>query len=304
MTRSRLFVASSLGLVALVAVAAVAALLLRPQTSLGPVPSAALALPGDSPFVMGLDVRRLVASSFYKNQSARQPVDVLQEIAKQTGLDAERDIDTIVFAGSKDGAQRGVAVVVGRFDTAKLQDRIGPSLAVLGDGAFVAGEPTLVRATVDNHSAGKTGLASNAAQVARLERVKPGSAFWIVGDENLLRRLPQTLPSPLGEGGGSLSLPELQQLVVSGEFEPQLAIDVVGDTADASGAKNLAEMLGGLIALVKMQTAQKPELAGLATAFNVSHAQNQVSVAVRMPPDLVEALQKSARGGAATPEVR
>ncbi len=302
MTRSRLFVASSLGLVALVATAAVAALLLRPQAALGPAPPAALALPGDSPFVMGLDVRKLVASSFYKNQSARQPVDVLQEIAKQTGLDPERDVDTIVFAGSKEGAQRGVAVVVGRFDTAKLQSRIGPSLAVLGDGAIVAGEPTLVRATVDNHSTGKTGLASNAAQVARLERVRPGSAFWMVGDESVLRRLPRTVPSPMG--GGSLSLPALEQLVVSGEFEPQLAIDVVGDTADASGAKNLAEMLSGLIALVKMQTAQRPEIAGLATAFNVSHAQNQVSVAVRMPPDLVEALQKSARGDAATPEVR
>jgi len=324
MTRSRLVVTSALGLVVLGAGLAGALLWLDPaRAAVGPVPPAALALPGDAPFLVGLDVKRLVASPLYQRQAgARARLDAFREIQERTGLDPERDVAAIFLAGSRAaGTRRGVAMVLGRFDEGRLAAAIGQrpgvtatrhagvsvyayaeadvtrALAVLDAGAFVLGDEASVRATLDNRDRGRQGVASNPAQVARLQRVRPGATFWMVGDASVLRALPATLPAPggLGGAGGSLSLPALQQVVVSGDLDPQIAVDVVGDTADEAGARNLADMLRGFLALFSMQAAQRPELQGLASAFNVAQTGNQVSVAVRLSPELVDALQSSAR---------
>lgn len=336
MTRSRLVVTSSLSLVVLVAAVAAGLLVLQPAAAaVGPLPPEALALPGDAPFLMGLDVRKLVASPFYQKQvggSAQARLDAFREIQERTGLDPERDVEAIVFAGATGaGPRRGVALVLGSFDEVKLtgaiERRPGVSsakhqgvsvfsyaeagatraMAILDQHSIVLGEEHLVRATIENRGAGKAGLTSNAAQVARLKRVRPGATFWLVGDASVLRHLPKTLPAPgLGGSGGSLALPALEQVVVSGDFDPQIAVDVVGDTADEAGARNLADILRGFIAFFSMQAAQRPELQGLGSAFNVAQTGNQVSVAVRLSPELVDALQKSGRPTppAESPETR
>ncbi|HET7293084.1 MAG TPA: hypothetical protein VFM88_11705 [Vicinamibacteria bacterium] len=321
------FVFSSLGFVAAVAVAAVGALLLQPaQAAVGPVPPEALALPGDASFVVGLDVKKLVASSFYQRQggaSAQSRLEAFKELHEKTGLDPEQDVSAIVLTGAQGaGAQTpsGAAVILGTFDEVKVKEaaerrpgiRLGRhegvalysygegdsarSFAFLGRGALVLGQDRIVRATLDNRSGGKTGLASNASLVALLQRVKPGATFWMVGDQSVLQGLPKGVPgSGAGASGGSLTLPALKQVVVSGDVEPQLALDATGDTADEAGAKSLADMLRGLIGLLAMQAAQKPELAGLASAFNVTQAGAQVTVTVRIPPELLDALQKPSR---------
>jgi hypothetical protein len=331
MSRSRQLVGSALGLAGIAALVAGAAVWLQPaRAAVGPVPPAALALPGDAAYVMGLDVRRLVASPLYqKRLSARlkpRP-GVLAEIEEKTGLAAERDVDALVLAGAAGAQPSGVAVAVGRFDSEKLRAalRARPglatrrhqgvavfsydaggtrrSLAVLDDHALVIGEDALVRRTLDNRERADAGVGSNAALVARLERVRPGATFWLVGDGRVLGELARLMPGPGPAGaGGSLSLPALQQVVVSGDVEPQLALDVTGDAADEAGARNLADMLRGFIALFSMQAAQRPELARLAGAFNVTQAAHQVSVAVRIPPELLDALE--ARPPAAGPEAR
>lgn len=328
MTRSRLVVASSLGLLVLVAAVAAGVLLQQPAAAaIGPLPPEALALPGDAPFLLGLDVKKMVASSFYRKQvgaNAQARLDAFKEIQERTGLDPERDVEAIVFAGAAgSGPRRGVALVLGSFDEVKLTGAIEQrpgvrsakhegvsvfswaeagvtrAMAILDKRAIVLGEDALVRATIANRGGGKSGIGSSAAQVARLKRVRPGATFWLVGDESVLRDLPKSLPAPgVGGSGGSLTLPALQQVVVSGDFDPQIAVDVVGDTADEGSARNLADMLRGFIALFSMQAAQRPELQGLGSAFNVAQTGNQVSVSVRLSPELVEALQGSGRPAA------
>ncbi len=321
MTRAG-FVLTSLGFVAMVAAAAIGFLLLQPaQAAIGPLPAEALALPGDASFVVGLDVKRLVASPFYKRQagaSAQARLDAFKELQEKTGLDPERDVDAIVFTGAQGaGVRSGATVVLGNFDEQKLKQVIerkagvrqgrhegvalyaygegetARSLAVLGRRALVLGQDKTVRATLENRSRGTAGIASSPALVALLQRVKPGASFWMVGDQSVLQSLPKTVPAPgAGGSGGSLTLPALQQVVVSGDFDPQLAFDVTGDTVDEAGAKGLADMLRGLIAIASMQAVQKPELAGLASAFNVTQAGAQVTVTLRIPTELLDAMQK------------
>jgi hypothetical protein len=325
------FVVASLGFAALVSAGALAMVMLQPaQAAVGPVPPEALALPGDASFVVGLDVKKLVASPFYKRQagtSAQARLDAFKELQEKTGLDPERDVDAIVFTGAPGaGARSGAAVVLGSFDETRLRKVVEArpgvvpakhagvtlysqseggqtrSLAILGRRALVLGQDSTVRATLENRKRGGSGLASNAVLVSLLQRVKPDATFWMVGDQSVLNDLPKTIPgSGVGGSGGSLTLPALKQVVVSGDFEPQLALDVTGDTVDEAGAKGLADMLRGFVAIASMQASQRPELAGLASAFNVTQAGAQVNVTVRIPAELLDALQKPSRPAPATP---
>ena len=66
MNKSRLVVLASTLIVGAGALTAVGALYLDPaRAAVGPLPAEGLALPADAQFVMGIDVRRFVASPFY-----------------------------------------------------------------------------------------------------------------------------------------------------------------------------------------------------------------------------------------------
>jgi hypothetical protein len=98
--------------------AGIGALYLDPaRAAVGPVPAEGLVLPADARFVMGVDVKRLTASPFYKKQAALRP-DSFRDLEARTGVNPERDVETLLVAG---GAQhQGLALFVGTFDRARL----------------------------------------------------------------------------------------------------------------------------------------------------------------------------------------
>src|SRR5918995_482843 len=127
MTRSRLVVFVSMLVVTVGALAALGALYLDPaRAAVGPLPAEALALPGDSRFVLGLDVRRFVDSPFYSRfarQEGQARPEAFGQLEARLGLNPERDLDRVVIAGrvtSGKGKESGVALVTGRFDRYKL----------------------------------------------------------------------------------------------------------------------------------------------------------------------------------------
>lgn len=322
MSRSRQVVFGSLGVLALGVALAVGALAFGPAKGLGPLPAQALALPADAPFVAGIDVKRLTATEFYKKQMAAASVsrpDAFKELEDKTGLNPERDVDQVVIAGARQAAGRnGVVLVLGRFDeyqlaraleskpgvtwdkqegtTVYLFDegaaRAARAVAFLDSHALVFGSTALVRTTLANRSRGTGGLASNAALAGLLARVKPGATFWMVGDQSVLANLPTSLPGPgaAAGSGSSLTLPALQSLIVTGDVEPQVALDVIGDTADEAAAKNLADVVRGFVALASLQAQERPELQQIAQAFSVTTSASQVQVSFRITPEVLERL--------------
>ena len=110
----------------------------------------------------------------------------------------------------------------------------------------------------------------------------------------IMARLPATLPAP-GAGaagpGGRVDLPALKSLVVTGDLDPQLAVEIVGEAADEPAARSLADVVRGLVALMTLQAGQKPELKELASAVSVASEASRVRVSARIPHELLEALQ-------------
>jgi hypothetical protein len=328
MTRSRLAVMISMVVVALGAMAALGALYLDPaRAAVGPLPAEGLMLPADARFLIGVDVKHLTASPFYQRYARRGESghpQAFAEIEEKTGLNPERDVRQVVIAGlSGSGPESTVALVLGRFDRAKLSHAIETekkdkvtwkkldgtmeylykeegkgtvAVTFLDDHSLLLGAPAVVEATITSRSQGATTLRSNAALMGLLERVKPGSTFWLVGDQTLLANLPRTMPAP-GFGpnakaaGSSLSLPALKSLIITGDLEPQVALAITGDTTDEAAARNLADMVRGFVALVTIQASQKPELKQLASAISVTTEASRVLVNARFPYELIDALR-------------
>lgn len=71
------------------------------RAAVGPIPPEALALPADSAMVMGFDVKALTGSQFYARFGGEgEPgrVEALAELERKTGLNPQRDIDSVVIA--------------------------------------------------------------------------------------------------------------------------------------------------------------------------------------------------------------
>ena len=325
MSRSRLVVLGSFLVVGLGVVAAVGALYLDPaRAAVGPLPAEGLALPANSQFLMGFDVQRFVSSPLYQRRAALSAAlrpKELAELEEKTGINFERDLESVVMAGGRDS---GVVLVRGRFDQYKVGRAIETSkkgtttkthagvsmylhneggkhataIAFVGDDMLVLGSQPAVEATLTSRAQGSGGIKGNAALMALLQGVKPGSTFWMVGDRTLLAQLPRGVPS-LGApqddqgnpAGASLGLPALKSVVATGDLDPEVSFDLVAEAGTEADARNLADVVRGAVAMAALQSSQNPHLKGLTSAISVATDANRVRLSAHLPYELLDALQ-------------
>ena len=324
MTRSRFVVSFAAIVVGLGAAIGVGAWFLgSANAAVGPMPGEALLLPADARFVGGIDVKRFTASPFYSRYAgaaAKGRPETFKELEEKTGLNPERDIEQVIFAGTpgRSGHESGVVVALGRFDRAKISSLIetekkvtsksvqgvtvylfaegqkgAGAVAFVDDRTLVMGSQAAVEAAILSQSQGGKSLKQNQTIMALLERVRPDATFWAVGDQSVLENMPKSVPAPGGQGG-QITLPGLRNISVSGDMEPMIAVEITGEANDESAAKNLADVVRGFVALAALQANQKPELKELASAVSVTTEAKQVKVNARVPYELIDSLQKPA----------
>ena len=324
MSRSRSVVIASFTVVGLGLVAAVGALYLDPaRAAVGPLPAEGLILPADSRFVMGVDVQRFVASPLYKRQAELMTTarpQAFAELEEKTGINPERDLDLVLMAG---GRERGVVLVRGRLDHYKLSRAIETSkkgvttkkhegvsmylhdegkthataVAFVGDDTVLLGSLPAVEATLTSHAQGSGGLKGNKELMALLQSVKPGSTFWMVGDQTLLAQMPKSVPN-LGGGQGSsgspLGLPALKSVIATGDLDPEVALDLTLEAGTEADARNFADVVRGLVAMAALQSGQKPELKGLTSAISITTDANRVRLSAHLPYEMLDAMKPKA----------
>ena len=188
--------------------------------------------------------------------------DALRELEEKTGINPARDVDQIVVAGtSGTGAgSLGLVLATGRFDLYKLgrtletEGKVAgynhdgatvygfkpdstPAMAIafLDEGTLLFGQKARVEAAVSSHTRGEAPFRKNAILMALAEKVRPGSTFWMVGDQSLLAGMPTSVPAPAASGDGSMiGLPALKSLTVTGDLDPQVSLAVTGEATDDS----------------------------------------------------------------------
>lgn len=283
----------------------------------GPVP-AEFDPPEGTRVLAGLDVRAFLASPLYarlEREGKGLSAD-LQRLRDETGLDLERDVDQVVFAGSSpsDGGEHALVHVSGRFDRYTLGRAIekkgratwrslagntlyllnegrgsGGALTFLGDHALVLGSRADVEAMLEGRAGGRSPLLDVAADVPT------GAAFWLVVDGELARSMSPGGASPApGQPAGpaGFALPPLRSILVSGDLDPQLRLEVRAEAKDEAAARNLADAVRGLVALLPMQAAQKPELQKLASSIQVSSQGARATLKLALPWDLLDQLDQ------------
>jgi hypothetical protein len=323
MSRNRFAVLASTLVVAAGAAIAVGAVYMgNAQAAVGPLPAEALALPGDARFVLGIDVKRFVASPFYRKavETHRESgkAGPFQELEEKTGLNPERDLESVYVAGRQPSGKDtggGVVIVTGTFDRYKLQRSIetaghkpttktiegvtvyvhdeakgarkAGAVGFLEDNVLVMGSLPDVEKVIAARVHGQGGVKSNATLVGLLENVRPGSTFWAVGDQSLLASMPKTAGAP---GGPQVALPGLKSMLVTADLDPEINLELTGEASDEAAARNLADVVRGFVALAQLQSSQKPELKQLATAVSVTTEESRVRVSARVPYELLDAL--------------
>jgi hypothetical protein len=294
------------------------------RAAVGPVPPEALALPSDSAVVMGFDVRAMTSSQFYAKFSGEgEPgrVDALAELERKTGLNPERDIDSIVVAiratgkpeaGANRRPENALIFVTGRFDAARLESSVpeagrasrerrdgvtiyreatdkpnGGAIALLDAGILVAGDSASVDIFLANRLTGH-GLRDSQALVSLLETVEPGSTFWAVGGPSVLSRVTSQVGGPVG------NLPSVRQVVAYGHLDPEVGMTATAEAADEKSATKIADVLRGFSAMLSLQAGQKAELAQIADSISVATEADKVHVKATITHELLESLKKSA----------
>ncbi|HET7745660.1 MAG TPA: hypothetical protein VFM29_00060, partial [Vicinamibacteria bacterium] len=271
-----------------------------------------------------VDVKRFVASPFYQRMKESDPKSgpgaAFKELEEKTGLNPERDLESVYVAGRHPGAAGtpgGVVVVTGTFDRYKLSRSIETSgrkvttksvqgvsvylfdeakgrgqtgaVGFLEENLLVMGSLDDVEKVIATRATGQGGIKSNPAMVALLENVRPGSTFWMVGDQSVLDRVRGNVPAP--GGGPAMALPGLKSMIVTGDLDPELSLEITGEAQDEAAARQLADVVRGFVALAQLQSSQKPELKQLASAVSVTTEASRLRISARFPYELLDALK-------------
>jgi len=293
-----------LGACIVAVVAGVVATMTVPAQTITPDETTLKLLPQDLQGIAFIDVAGLRNATLIQDLLQKQGFPgVPQDFMDATGIQPLRDIDKATIGiGSKP-----VVILEARYDRFKveqyLQNQGAASETYLGrtlyspqpqqpesitfiDRYIVAGDTDLVKQVVDRMAAPAANVLQNAALMEMIRRIETGNQVWLVGAN--AGTLTRSVPAP----------PEVQNILTSltsGSYQMRIAQDVhvkaIGNFSTNESARNSADMLRGLIALARTQTAQQPDLLHLLDGVRVEDTGNLMTIQIDAPGDLLKNFQ-------------
>ena len=281
-------------------------------------------VPRNATVVAYANVGEIMASDLRQRLRRAIPIheDGQKELEERTGINIETDIDRIIACLNPDpesttGPGAGMVVARGRFNETKIEslmrehgaqveDYRGKRLIVadshvsgteIGDRRFAAafiepglvalGSTKLVRSAIDLHQTGdnpQAGLQSvtgNEELMNLVRSLESGNA-WAVGRFDALQsqaRLPQEVSS---------RLPAITWFAVSGHINGGLRGTVRAETRDEEAANNLRDIVRGFLALGKMQSSGRPEIAAMMQSLELSGTGKTVALSFTVPAEIFD----------------
>jgi hypothetical protein len=242
---------------------------------------------------------------------AQDGPDIENKFFEATGLDIERDVDSLVatLTGSESGSP--LLIARGRFnngliETAILQHNIDGNTARVetyqgsrmvvstepdGDGFAVAfAEPGLlvlgtdasVRRALDAKASG-TNVIDN-AEVMNLVRDSDDGNAWAVARFDALTGRAQLPPEIASQ------LPPITWLAAKGHINGGLRATLRAETRDDEAAQNLREVIRGFMALAKLQAGQRTEFSALVNSLELGGTGKTVAIGFALDTAIIDAL--------------
>jgi hypothetical protein len=272
-------------------------------------------VPTDADLVAFADVRQLMDSEIGRAlQDRLMPASGSPNPLSQAGIDIRTDVDTMVAAVlSKAGMAGGPLLIArGRFDFSKIESVVlsrggdvnqyeGTRVVTLGEPALAlafidvnlvaAGQLDLVKRALDTRAAGSGSVRDN-PEVMRLADRFGDSNAWVISRFDALRERGQVPTGLVGQ------LPAITWLAAGGRVSDGVSGELHAETRDDQAARDLRDVIRGLLALVHIQAGQSTELAEIVNSIELAGEGTTVSVSFSVPPATIEKL------GAIAPRLR
>lgn len=278
-------------------------------------------VPSDAAVVAYANVREVMSSQFRQRFREMEPHSQdREEFEAKTGLNVERDIDSVVAAMmpqtpggtiDTDNPEKSALILArGRFDQARLEalarehggqvedyqgtrllthvgddQRDGRMAMGFVDQTLIAmGNVDAVRRAIDAHRSGRT-VTSNTAlmqQVAQLD----GNNAWAVGRFDAVAngaQLPEEIRS---------QVPAVTWFSAAGHVNGGVSGIVKAEARDEEAAQNLHDMLRGFLALAKLQSGSEPAMKQLVDSLQLTGDGKTVTMQFTLPSEVFDALEQ------------
>jgi hypothetical protein len=277
-------------------------------------------LPADAKVVAFANVREIMDSELHQKLRALSPRNDngLAKFQEETGVDVTRDVDYVMAAiggsdevAAADGASHpGLPLIFarGRFDTVRVEGVVRSKGGTVGDykgvrlltiaepsgameaavafvepGLIAMGAANAVRRAIDAHSGAAANASSN-ADLLRLVKDADGGNVWVVARFDALSSAGQIPPAVLQR------LPAINWVRITGHINGGVTAAILAVARDDAAAKNLREVLQGILALAKLQTGQRPDITALVNSIELGGEGHNVSLGLSVPIEVIDRL--------------
>ena len=328
--KTRLFLLIAAGvLVGGIGIGLVASYMGLPALALGAAdgPDELKYIPADARVVAYANVRDVMNSELRKRFKAIEPsTEQKNEFEEKTGLNFEEHVESVVAAVMpKDGmanhpASAFLILARAQYNPERLQslavehgaevtqyqgktlithlDKDGsdptPDNMAFGfvEADLVAfGTIDAVRASIDARASNRNVVSNN--DLMKLVNEINGANAWAVGRFDAIADK-AGLPAEVRS-----AMPAISWFSAAGHINGGVSGTFKAEAKDAETAKNLRDVMGGFLAMAKMQAQNKPGMQQLADSLVISGEGNSVALAFDVPAevlDVLEGLAKSRQG--------
>lgn len=278
-------------------------------------------VPADAAVVAYANVRDVMSSQFRQRFKGIEPSqDEKNQFEEKTGLNFEQDIDSVVAAVMpKDNLterpkESFLILARGNFQTSRLEalalehgaqvsDYQGKHLITHNDGTdspaddmafgFVEddlvafGSLSTVKASIDARASNRNVVSNN--DMMKLVNEIDNANAWAVGRFDAIASK-AGIPSEI-----AAQMPKISWFSAAGHVNGGVSGTFKAETVDEATAKNLRDVIGGFLALAKMQAANKPGMQQLADSLVLSGEGTSVALQFSIPSEVLDVLEGLAK---------
>lgn len=280
-------------------------------------------IPSDASAVAFADVRHIMDSEFRQKLRETMPTGAEKDrLLQATGIDIERDIDSVVAGLTGGDASGAVVVLRGRFDQDRIealavghgarQEQYGgrallvgmshgqdgefiepaarqhvPSLAFLDDNLLAIGDVTGVRRAIDVSVSGNS-VTANSDMMRVIGTVQGTGHAWLVGRADRI-----TGEAPVPEQIRS-HVEGIEWLSVSASIDRDVHGLIRAEARDDQSAEQLRTILAGALATARMFANQDPRAAAALNSVQTTGSGRNVELSFAVPAELLEMVRPAA----------
>lgn len=277
-------------------------------------------IPADVSAVAFADVRDIMDSEF--RQRIREVMPTGEEknrLLEETGIDIERDIDTVLAGLTGDDTNGPLVVMRGRFDQSRIealairhgarQEQYGgramlvglsshevaagqvpgghvPSMAFLDADLLAIGDVTALRKAIDV-AAGGQDVASNADMMRFISGVQGTGNAWLVG--RATRMTYSQIPDQFRS-----QVENIEWLSISANIDRDVRGLIRAEARDEESGQQLRTVLAGALAAAKMFGEQDARLATALNSVQTTGAGRNIELSFEISSALLDLIKPAA----------